>query len=56
MTIDARDSNLARYTDDWLRPAPGTEGSLLKFLADSLAGRPADPSSAAKHASVETES
>ena len=55
VTIDARDSNLARYTDDWLRPLPGTEGLLLKFLADSLAGRPSDPSAVAKHASVEIE-
>ncbi|MCX6840982.1 MAG: molybdopterin-dependent oxidoreductase [candidate division WOR-3 bacterium] len=55
VTIDARDSNLARYTDDWLRPLPGTEGLLLKFLADSLAGRPSDASAVAKQAVVETE-
>jgi formate dehydrogenase alpha subunit len=55
VTIDARDSNLARYTDDWLRPTPGTEGMLLKFLADSLAGRAADPAAVAKQAGVETE-
>jgi NADH dehydrogenase/NADH:ubiquinone oxidoreductase subunit G len=55
VTIDARDSNLARYTDDWLRPTPGTEGLLLGFFADGLAGRPSDPSSVAKHASVEIE-
>jgi len=55
VTIDARDSNLARYTDDWLRPTPGTEGLLLGFLAESLAGRPSDPSSVAKQASVEVE-
>jgi predicted molibdopterin-dependent oxidoreductase YjgC len=36
VTIDARDSNLARYTNDWLRPVPGTEAVLLNFLADSL--------------------
>jgi len=55
VTIDARDSNLARYTDDWLRPTPGTEGLLLGLLADGLAGRPTDPSSVAEHASVEIE-
>jgi predicted molibdopterin-dependent oxidoreductase YjgC len=55
VTIDARDSNLARYTDDWLRPLPGTEGLLLGFLADALAGRPTDPSAVAKHAAVEIE-
>jgi predicted molibdopterin-dependent oxidoreductase YjgC len=42
VTIDPRDSNLARYTDDWLRPLPGREGLLLKFFADSLAGRITD--------------
>jgi len=55
VTIDARDSNLARYTDNWFRPTPGTEGRLLGFFADGLAGRPSDPSSVAKHASVEIE-
>ena len=55
VTIDARDSNLARYTDDWLRPTPGTEGLLLKFLADSLAGRPSDASAVAKQAEVDAE-
>jgi len=55
VTIDARDSNLARYTDDWLRPTPGKEGLLLKFLADSLAGRVSDPSAVAKQAGVEAE-
>jgi predicted molibdopterin-dependent oxidoreductase YjgC len=39
VTIDARDSNLARYTDHWLRPQPGTEALLLGFLANGLAGR-----------------
>jgi formate dehydrogenase alpha subunit len=55
VTIDARDSNLARYTDDWLRPIPGTEWRLLGFLADSLAGRQTDPSSVVEQASVEPE-
>jgi predicted molibdopterin-dependent oxidoreductase YjgC len=55
VTIDARDSNLARYTDHWLRPLPGTEGLLFGFLADSLAGRKANPSSVAKGAAVEVE-
>lgn len=55
VTIDARDSNLARYTDDWLRPTPGKEELLLKFLADSLAGRTSDPSAVAKQAGVEAE-
>ena len=40
VTIDSRDSNLARYTDDWLRPTPGTETAILGFLVrGSGAGR-----------------
>ena len=33
VTIDPRDSNLARYADVWLQPPPGFEGTLLKALA-----------------------
>lgn len=55
VTIDARDSNLARYTDDWLRPLPGTEAQLLGFLAEDMAGRAPDPSVVTKQAGVETE-
>jgi predicted molibdopterin-dependent oxidoreductase YjgC len=55
VTIDARESNLARYTDDWLRPTPGKEELLLKFLADGLAGRASDPSAVAKQAGVEAD-
>lgn len=36
VTIDPRDSNLARYTEHWLRPAPGQEGAALALLADAL--------------------
>jgi len=36
VTIDSRDSNLARYTDHWLRPYPGMEGRVLRVLAESL--------------------
>ena len=53
VTIDPRDSNLARYTDDWLRPGPGQEGLVLKFFADSLAGYKADPSAVAKETSLD---
>jgi predicted molibdopterin-dependent oxidoreductase YjgC len=56
VAIDSREGNLARYTDDWLRPTPGKEGRLLTFLADALGGRAADSSSAAADASVESES
>ncbi len=36
VTIDPRDSNLARYTDYWLRPMPGSEGTLLSLIAQTL--------------------
>ena len=36
VTVDARDSNLARYTDYWLRPTPGKEGALLNAIAQNL--------------------
>ncbi len=39
VTIDARDSNLARCADHWLRPMPGQEGVLLNALAQGLAGK-----------------
>jgi formate dehydrogenase alpha subunit len=46
VTIDPRESNLARYTDDWLRPLPGREGAILKIIADHLAGKQTDLSAA----------
>lgn len=36
VTIDPRDSNLARYTTHWLRPRPGREGAVLLELARRL--------------------
>ncbi|MBM3310264.1 MAG: 2Fe-2S iron-sulfur cluster binding domain-containing protein [Candidatus Aminicenantes bacterium] len=53
VTVDARESNLARYTDHWLRPIPGREGILLDALAKRLAGRPADMKAAAEASGVE---
>ncbi len=38
VTIDSRDSNLARYTAHWLRPSPGKEGAVLQALVDGLVG------------------
>ena len=52
VTVDAKDSNLARYTDHWLSPGPGGEARLLEFFADSLAGRKADPEAVAQETSV----
>jgi predicted molibdopterin-dependent oxidoreductase YjgC len=54
VTIDPRDSNLARYTDDWLRPVPGKEGILFKLFTDSLAGHPVNAADVAGEAGVET--
>jgi formate dehydrogenase alpha subunit len=36
VTIDPRNSNLARYSTHWLRPRPGTEGTVLRVLAEGL--------------------
>ncbi len=53
VTVDPRDSNLARYTDDWLRPVPGREGTVLKAIADGLAGKTAGLPAAAKASGVD---
>lgn len=53
VTIDPRDSNLARYTDHWLSPRPGQEGLLLKFFADDLASRETNAPHVAEEASVD---
>jgi formate dehydrogenase alpha subunit len=37
VAIDSRNSNLARYSRHWLRPRPGTEGTVLRVLAEHLA-------------------
>jgi formate dehydrogenase alpha subunit len=39
ITIDACESNLARYTEHWLRPWPEKQGAVLKALADRLTAR-----------------
>jgi formate dehydrogenase alpha subunit len=36
VTIDPRDSNLARYADHWLRAVPGREGMVLNAIAQKL--------------------
>jgi formate dehydrogenase alpha subunit len=53
VTVDPRDSNLARYTDDWLRPAPGQEGPLLKFFAEYLSGKKSDTGLVSQETSVD---
>lgn len=52
VTIDSRDTNLARYTDHHLQPIPGREGRLLSFLANRLAGRRTNLKTAAQDAGV----
>jgi len=53
VTVDAREGNLARAADVWLRPKAGQEGRLLEFLGDALAARPADGAAAAREAGIE---
>lgn len=55
VTIDARDSNLARYTDHHLQPSPGREGLLLSSLAQRLAGHRSHLKTIAKEAGVDEE-
>jgi formate dehydrogenase (NADP+) alpha subunit len=52
VTIDARDTNLARYTDHHLQPTPGREGMLLGSLAHCLAGHKSNTKTTAKKAGV----
>ncbi len=39
VTIDSRESNLARYTNLWLRPSSGDEGRVLAALAAPARGK-----------------
>ena len=55
LTIDARDTNLARYTEHHLQPTPGREGLLLRCLAECLTGRVSNVETAAKEAGVAAE-
>ena len=53
VTIDARDSNLARYTDYWLRPTPGKEGALLNAIAQNLGRKRGELKGIARKARVD---
>lgn len=55
VTIDARDTNLARYTDHHLQPSPGREGLLLRSLTQSLAGHKSKVKTTAKETGVKEE-
>ncbi len=54
VTIDANDSNLARYAHHWVRPAPGQEAEVLRGFARELAGRQTDVGSSLTNVSIET--
>ena len=54
VTIDARDTNLARSADHHLQPTPGREGLLLGGLARGLTGRTV-PRTTAREAGVAEE-
>jgi len=53
VTIDPRDSNLARYTDFSLNPFPGKEGIVLDAFARILDGKKCDPGKTARRARIE---
>jgi predicted molibdopterin-dependent oxidoreductase YjgC len=36
ITFNARDHNLGRFADEWLKPVPGNEWELLKMLVESV--------------------
>ena len=48
VAIDPRESNLARYTEHWLRPVPGMEGAVLRLLAETLVSGTAPAASPAR--------
>ena len=53
VTVDAVESNLARYAHHWLRPEAGKEGLLVRVFAEALAGKAFDIASVAREAVVE---
>ena len=53
LTIDARDSNLARYTDHRLQPVPGREGMLLNAVSQGLSGKKTALKVIAKHGGMD---
>jgi len=55
LTIDARDSNLSRYTDHRLQPLPGREGMLLNAVARCLSGKKTELKTLVKHGGMEEE-
>ncbi|MGV8074310.1 MAG: molybdopterin-dependent oxidoreductase [Syntrophobacteraceae bacterium] len=55
VTIDARDSNLARYTDFSLQPMPGKEGLILDSFARIIGKTECDIGETAQDAGVEKE-
>jgi formate dehydrogenase (NADP+) alpha subunit len=43
VTVDARESNLVRMADEWLRPNPGDEARALAWLVSALLGAAEPP-------------
>jgi len=53
VTVDPRDSNLARYADVWLQPHPGMEGAILYALIKGMEGKKAGFTRTAENAGVD---
>ncbi|MGD2109754.1 MAG: molybdopterin-dependent oxidoreductase [Phycisphaerae bacterium] len=53
VAIDPRDSNLARWTDNWLRAAPGKEGAVLAALTNGAPNKKADLTNTARKTGIE---
>jgi formate dehydrogenase alpha subunit len=56
VTIDSKDSNLARYTDHWLRPIPGTVDVLLNTIMKALNNQKFNSDEITRQTSVDTQS
>jgi formate dehydrogenase alpha subunit len=52
VTIDARDSNMGRYADDWLRPKPTREIPVLDAIARTLDRQKCDLKETARNTGV----
>ena len=53
VTVDERETNLARYAEVWLQPPPGAEGKLLKALVAGMGSEKKGLEAAAKACGVD---
>ena len=53
VTVDERETNLARYAEVWLQPLPGAEGKLLKALVAGMGSEKKGLKAAAKACGVD---